>query len=153
MKANAWIISITDTVSVSVGEFELIHILPDTPELFNVPRAPVYCQQVLVWQNKIIPVMNLAQRFGLKRPSAINSSVIASIFAYRAENTGLPEYGALLLTTTPRRSEVSDDQACPLPSELYLWTHYVRSCFQETETKKAIPILKLELLFGHQDGV
>lgn len=151
MKATAWIISITDSVSAAVGEFELIHILPDDPELFNVPRSPAYCQQVFVWQNKIIPVMNLAKRFGLEKESAINNHVITSIFAYRAENTGLPEYGALLLNATPYRSEVSDAQACPLPTELYSWTHYVRSCFQETETKKAIPILKLERLFGYQD--
>lgn len=151
MKANAWIISITDTLSAAVGEFELIHLLPDNPVLFTVPRSPAYCQQVFVWQNKIIPVMNLAKRFGLENQSAINSPVIASIFAYRAENTGLPEYGALLLTTTPHRSEVSDEQACQLPTELSSWTHYVRSCFQETETKKTIPILKLERLFGYQD--
>ncbi len=152
MKVSAWIISITDTVSASVGEFELVHILPDNPVLFNVPTAPYYCQQVFIWQNKIIPVMNLAARFGLEKPAVTNDHFIVSIFAYRAEKTGLFEYGALLLTATPYRTEVSDDQACPLPTDLSAWTHYVRCCFQDTETQKAIPILNLERLFAYQDN-
>jgi chemotaxis signal transduction protein len=152
MKVPAWIISITDTVSASVGEFELVHILPDNPTLFTLPKSPPYCRQVFVWQDKIIPMMNLAERFGLEKQS-VSSHFIVSIFAYRAEKTGQIEYGALCSNTTPRRTEVSDTQACPLPADLSAWTQYVRCCFQETETKKAIPILKLERIFAYQNGV
>lgn len=152
MKVPAWIISITDNVSVAVGEFELIHILPDNPILFNVPTAPYYCQQVFIWQHKIIPIMNLAARFGLDNPAMTYDDFVVGIFAYRAEKTGLFEYGALLLTATPYRTEVSDEQACPLPTDLFAWKHYVRCCFQDTETQKAIPILNLERLFAYQDN-
>jgi chemotaxis signal transduction protein len=152
MKATAWIISITDTVLASVGEFELVHVLTDSPALFKVPKSPHYCQQVFVWQHKIIPIMNLAARFGVEGKSATNSPVI-SIFAYRAEKTGLLEYGALFLNATPRRSEVSDEQVCQLPTDLSSWRYYLRSCFQEIDTQKVIPILKLERLFAPQDGV
>jgi len=152
MKVSAWIISITDTVFASVGEFELVHVLPDNPSLYKVPKAPHYCQQVFVWQNKIIPVMNLAVRFGLEQESATTHHFI-SIFAYRAEKTGLLEYGALSLNATPTRTEVSDEQVCKLPTDLSPWRHYFRSCFQETNTQIIIPILKLECLFAYQDGV
>lgn len=153
MKAQAWIISITDTVFAAVGEFELVHILPDNAVLHRVPKTPDYCQQVFIWQNRIIPVMNLATRFALKQESTINDRFVISIFAYRAENTGLLEYGALFLTDTPRRSEVSDEQVCSLPDDLSAWKHYVKSCFQEIKTQKAIPILRLERLFAYQDDL
>jgi chemotaxis signal transduction protein len=153
MKVPAWIISITDTMFVAVGEFELVHVLPDSPVLYKVPKAPHYCQQVFVWQNKIVPVMNLAARFGLEQKQAINEHLVISIFAYRTEKTRLIDYGALFLTATPRQSEVSDQQVCQLPSHLSAWRHYVRSCFQETDTQKEIPILKLERLFAYQDSV
>jgi len=151
MKVPAWIISITDTLSVAVGEFELIHVLPDNPELFNIPTAPPYCQQVFIWQNKIIPVMNLAERFGLEKNATPNDHRVMTIFAYRTEKTALPEYGALSLNATPRRSEVSDTQACPLPTELSAWVNYVRCCFQDAESQQSIPILKLEHLFAYQN--
>jgi len=153
MKVPAWIISITDTLSAAVGEFELIHVLPDNPELFSIPTAPPYCQQIFVWQNKIIPVMNLVERFGLEKNATPDDHRVMTIFAYRTEKTALPEYGALSLNATPRRSEVSDTQACPLPAELSSWTNYVRCCFQDTESQQAIPILKLEHLFAYKNGV
>lgn len=153
MKVSAWIMSITDTVSVSVGEFELVHILTDNPILFTVPTAPLYCQQVFVWQNKIIPLMNLAARFGLPETSTLSDSIVVSIFAYRAEKTGLIEYGALVSNATPRRSEVSNEQACPLPTDLSAWQPYIRCCFQETNTPKATMILNLEHLFASQNNL
>jgi len=153
MKVPSWIISITDTLSAAVGEFELIHVLPDYPELITVPKTPLYCRQVFVWQNKIIPVMNLAERFGLETNAAGNDRSVMTIFAYRTEKTALPEYAALCLNTTPKRSEVADTQACSLPAELSSWTNYVRCCFQDTESQQAIPILKLEHLFAYQNDV
>lgn len=152
MKVPAWIIPITDTVLVAVGEFELVHILPDKPEFFKVPQAPYYCQQVFTWQNRIIPIMNLAARFGYQT-EAIGENYIIGIFAYRAEITELIEYGALFLNKAPRRIDVGDTQACLVPDHLQALTPYVWSCFQEFGTQKVIPILKLARLFAHQNKV
>jgi chemotaxis signal transduction protein len=150
MKAPAWIMPITDNLSVAVGQFELVHILPDKPTLFTVPKTPSYCQQVLVWQNKIIPVMSLATRFGEQKDSTIAEHSIIAIFAYRSEITNLIEYGALFVNNTPRRVEVGNEQASPLPPDLVAWTQYISCCFQETDTEQVIPILKLECLFAAQ---
>lgn len=150
MKAQAWILSITDTLFAAVGEFELVHILPDSVELYKVPKAPHYCQQVFVWQNKVIPVMDLAARFGFEQNLTTKEHFFISIFAYRAEKTGLIEFGALLLTDTPRRKAVSDEQACALTTDLYAWRQCFKSCFKDSDTQKEIPVLKLERLFGYQ---
>jgi chemotaxis signal transduction protein len=145
MKAPAWIVSLTNNLSVAVGEFELVHILPDLPVLIDIPQTPSYCHQVFIWQHKIVPVMNIAMRFATIES---NSNPVMAIFAYRTE-TGSVEYGALLLTTMPRRVEVSNKQACALPTDLQLWLPYIRCCFQETEDN-VIPILNLEQLFAAQ---
>lgn len=147
-KVPAWVISITDNLSVAVGEFELVHVLPDVPVLFSVPKAPPYCSQVFIWQNKIIPVMNLAAKLAYQQQASPDAHFIICIFAYRAEVTGLVEYGAIFIKNTPRRIEVGDDQACPLPHELDAWQPYSCCCFQESKTGLVIPILKLEHLFA-----
>lgn len=153
MTVTAWIVPLTNTVSAAVGEFELIHILTDAPVLFTLPRTPSYCQQVFVWNNKIIPLMNLVEKFALEDTATNNRHIIVSIFAYRAKKIGHPEYGALLLNATPYRREVSDEQACQLPLEFSAWSGCVWSCFQDVDTQKTIPILKLEQLFGNQAGI
>lgn len=150
MKAQAWILSITDTLFAAVGEFELVHVLPDSVELHKVPKAPHYCQQVFVWQNKVIPVMDLAARFGFQQKSTTNAHSFISIFAYRAETTGLIEFGALMLADTPRRKEISDEQSCALTTDLYAWRQYFKSCFKDSGTQKETPVLRLERLFSYQ---
>jgi chemotaxis signal transduction protein len=145
MKVPAWIISLTDNVSAAVGEFELVHILPDIPVLIEIPKTPIYCNKVFVWQHKIIPMMDIAVRFASTQS---NTNPIVGIFAYRTQ-AGLVEYGALLLTTMPRRLEVSDEQACALPTDLQHWRPYIKCCFQETQDQ-VIPILNIERLFVAQ---
>lgn len=145
MKVFAWLIELTDTTYAAVGEFELAHILPDAPVLFDIPHTPAHCQQVFVWQNKIIPVMNMTARL---TKTINNTNQLVGIFAYRTDS-GRIDYGALLLNAMPRRLEVSDEQACDLPAYLQAWKPYVRSCFQDTENH-VIPILNLERIFAAQ---
>jgi chemotaxis signal transduction protein len=147
MKATAWIIEIVEGFLGAVGEFELIHILPDNPQLFRIPRTPNYCQQVFIWQNRIIPVLNPAK----KLLNIEAQGKIIAIFAYRNPKTNYIEYGALFITDTPSRVEVSDEQAVSLPENLKTWSFYTKCCFQDTDTQNIIPILKIEQLFEAQD--
>lgn len=143
MKAPAWIIAITNELLAAVGEFELIHVLPDVPTLFKIPKTPDDCSQVLIWQNRIIPVLNLAARLA----NSTEQGSIIGIFAYRTEQQAI-NYGALFINGTPKRITVSDEQASPLPVELQAWASYIRCCFQDSSSKQVIPILKLEQLFA-----
>ena len=147
MKAIAWIIDIADSFQSAVGEFELIHILPDNPKLFKIPKTPEYCQQVFIWQNRIIPVLNPAK----KLLNFQTEGKIIAIFAYRNQKTNYIEYGALFIADTPNRIEVSDEQAVSLPTDLKPLSIYIKCCFQETDTQNIIPILKIEQLFEAQD--
>lgn len=154
MKATAWILSVTPNLFVAVGEFELVHILPDNPVLFKVPKSPGYCNQVFVWQNKIIPLMDLAARFEVEgRGSGTNEGYKVGIVAYRAEKTGVPGYGALFLKSTPRQVEVGDEQGIVFPASFEAWHQYVSSCFKTEDTEEAIMILRLNRLFAEPDCV
>lgn len=143
MKAFAWIMEIAEGFLGAVGEFELIHILPDYPQLFQIPKAPDHCQQVFIWQNRIIPVLNPAK----KLLNCSEQGKIIAIFAYKNQKTNYIEYGALFITDTPNRIEVSDEQLVALPTHLQTWSLYTKCCFQDTKTQKIIPILKIEQLF------
>lgn len=147
MKATAWIIEIAENFFGAVGEFELIHILPDYPQLFKIPKTPDYCQQVFIWQNRIIPMLNPAKK--LLNIDAQGKTI--AIFAYRNQKTNYIEYGALFIANTPNRIEVSDEQAVTLPIHLKPLSIYIQCCFQETDTQNIIPILNIEQLFKAQD--
>jgi hypothetical protein len=140
---------------VAVGEFELVHTITDLPPLFVIPKTPHYCQQVMYWQNQIVPVMNLAARFlppvdysANDYESDTHRLGALSIFTYQHENTQSINYGALLLHSAPKHCEVSDIEQCALPVEFAAWKYYMISCFKNTQTQKAIPIIRLERLFA-----
>ena len=148
MNATAWIISITPTLTVSVGEFELVHILPDKPILHKIPKSPRYCEHIIVWENKIIPIMDLSVRLGFTESTDLTSkNTIVGVFAYRAEDTGKPGFGAFFMNATPRRCEVSDTQGCDLPNTFKHWKRYVSSSYKIEENGEETVIIRLNRLF------
>lgn len=147
-KATAWILPITPTVDAAVGELELVHLLPEPPPLFGIPGTPDYCRRVLVWQDRIVPLMDLAERFAAPGRDAASVPGLIGVFAYRPEGGGPTGHGALLLRGIPWRLEVGDDQACPLPAWLAGWAPYAGSCFQPEGPHPAVPILRLGRVFA-----
>jgi chemotaxis signal transduction protein len=150
--ASAWLIPITSNHSVAVGEFELVHILPDQPVLFNVPRAPTYCRQVLVWQDRIIPVLDLSKRFRFVDDTLLpfdnTTTALVGICIYQSEHTKHVEYGALLMHDTPVHGEVDDKQVCDIDTDLSAWRYFMSSCFRIENTQQIVPVLRLERLFA-----
>ncbi|MGZ8218965.1 chemotaxis protein CheW [Methylomagnum sp.] len=149
-RATAWMLPITKAMSAAVGEFELVHILLDRPVLFDVPRAPAHCRHVLVWQDRIVPLMDLGARFGApgRNPGPIAEAGVIGIVAYQPVATDHFEYGALRLEAIPWRSEVADEQACAFPSWLEVWRPYASACFQPEGPRSAVPILRLDRLLS-----
>lgn len=152
--ATAWIFRITPSISAAVGELELVHLLPEHPILYAVPQAPHYCRHVMVWRQKIVPVMNLAARLQTAAGRGETATTPTpdthqrlGIFAYR-DDAAKPAYGALFLASLPRRYAVSDAQMCRLPADFTTWTPYVMSCFQDRTAEQAIPILNLNRVFS-----
>ncbi len=143
MESTAWVLALDDQLRAAVGERELIHLI-EAPALLEVPLSPYYCRQVILWNNLLLPAMDLAARIH-KQPKANHNWKLAGIVAYQPEPNVAPGYGALLLAALPKRTQVTDTQACSLPERPDGWRELAISCFRQGED--TIPILDLPHLF------
>lgn len=142
-ESTAWMLALDDRLRAAVGERELIHLI-EAPTLLEVPLSPYYCRQAILWNNLLLPAMDLAAWLH-KQPKANNNWKLAGIVAYQpAPNVALG-YGALLLAAIPKRTQVTDTLACSLPECPNGWRELAISCFRQAE--EAIPILDLPHLF------
>ena len=58
-KAAAWVMKVDDSLYVSVSQMELVHII-NTPSLIKVPQTPKFCQDIILWNDNILPVVDLS---------------------------------------------------------------------------------------------
>jgi len=149
-EATAWLLSFNGHLRAAVGELELVHVLPEPPTLFAIPDTPDYCRQVLVWQEHLLPLVDLGARLlGDRHPQSDTVAAIdklIGILACQRSPGEPPEYGGLLLDQVPTRIRVSDDRACALASEPGEWTSLAISCFEDDD-HGPIPVLDVPRLF------
>ena len=150
-EAQAWVLSFDKRLRAAVGELELVHVLPEAPTLIEIPDTPSYCRHVILWQQRVIPVMNLAARLLGERQTeshAVVASIdtLVGILAYQSAPGEPPGHGALLLSRVPTRARVSDSQACGLPAKPEQWASLAISCFEHRD-HGPIPVLDVPRLF------
>lgn len=149
--ARGWLLGLPGQRTVAIGERELIHILPEAPLLYEIPRAPRHARRALAWQARILPVLDLAELF---HAAALDADTpLVGVVAYRA--AGVARLGALALHGVPRRFETSDTQSCELPPALQALAPGCLSCLEHPD-HGAVPILHLSALFsasGRMAGV
>ena len=140
--ATAWVMELGAGYRAATGVREMVHLLPD-PELFDIPHAPPHCRQVLVWEDDVLPVVDLA--VWLSGEPQTDHKSHACILGYRPGPGESAMLGALLVAGIPKRVTVADDQACSAPEQPMLWRELTLSCFSRNGV--AIPILNLAALF------
>ena len=140
-RMNAWLLDFGDACMAAVGTRELLHLV-DAPATFVVPYTPEYCRRVVLWQERLLPVMDIAARLGAQPRTAPFLAVIG----YQNQRGEYPQFGALMLSSPPRQLAVSDERACRLPDENIAWRGLAISCFEHQGT--AVPILNLRRIFG-----
>lgn len=143
-EAKAWLLPLDEQLLAATGEFEISQIITE-PQLYPVPGAPAHCNRVCNWQNRLLPVLDLATWLRGNGSVMRDRSVVA-IAAYREESDALPNYGGLLLAATPRQITVDDNQACPLPARPVNWPRIAISCFRHQD--QAVPIIDLGTVFS-----
>ena len=143
--SNAWLLPLGDRLNIAVGEYEIMHLV-HFPALFAVPGTPFYCNQVLVWQNQILPVMDLAA--WVQGQSHKREQKLIAIAAYTEPGSDATQHAGLLLEDVPRKVIVDDGTACDLPNEpnTDAWKRIAISCFKYTE--HAVPIIDLQTVFS-----
>ena len=150
-ECNGWILQLQGDQYVAIGELELVHVIPDSPELFSVPQSPYYCRYVVIWHGQLLPVMDLASCLaGKDFRSQVGISglkTLVAVIAYQAHRQDEAQYGALLLSKLPERIKVGDAQACTLPEHPEEWATLAISCFAHPNYGP-IPILDLPYIFS-----
>ena len=143
--SNAWILPLDHNLNVAVGEYEILHLV-HFPALFAVPGAPFYCRQVLVWQNQILPAMDLSA--WLQGKAQQRDQKLVAIAAYTDPDTHATQYAGLILDDIPRQVMVDDSQACDLPDteQRSEWQRIAISCFNHSE--RSVPIIDLTTVFS-----
>lgn len=139
---NAWLLDFGDSCQAAVGTRELLHLV-DTPATFEVPCTPIYCRHVVLWQDRLLPVMDIAARIGV----APRIASLIAVVGYQQHRGEYPQFGAIMLAAPPQQLSVSNEQTCPLPSQSSGWQELSISCFEHQGTP--VPILNLSYIFSN----
>ena len=142
----AWVLDLGAGLQAATGPLETLHVVHQ-PTAYLVPGSPFYCQRVLVWEDQILPMMELAPwLYGAAHSEADQNNIIAVIVAYQDQPQQEPNYGALRLADLPRQINVDDEHACPLPDTPEGWSSIASACFEYQQW--ALPILDLATIFS-----
>jgi chemotaxis signal transduction protein len=146
---KAWLLPLGEGRLVAIGEYEMVHIIPEWVRLQSIPHCPAYCHKVFMWQGHLIPVFDLQawlhQRGNVAEDTAQDSSPIICIVAYKDDNRNV-SFGGMLLSALPYRCEVYDSQICDYPEEEDRWRSIAVSCFSGPNGMPS-PVLDLSRIF------
>ncbi|HEY6096372.1 MAG TPA: chemotaxis protein CheW [Gallionellaceae bacterium] len=137
---KAWLLDLGASNRAAVGVRELLHLI-DAPRTHEIPCTPAYCRHAVLWQDRLLPVMDMAGRLG----GELQTGSLLAVVGYQQVRGELPRFGALMLASPPRQVEVSNEQACDLPEEAQRWKSLAISCFDYQGD--AVPVLNLGRIF------
>jgi chemotaxis signal transduction protein len=154
LESNGWLLKLRGQVRAAVGLRELVHVLPYSPRLYAVPQTPPHARHVILWEGKIVPVVDLVAYLeagaedGLRTAtSRLSLDHLVGIVAYQTAPGSEISLAGMLLGKVPERIRVTDDQACALPDSPPGWHQVAISCFEHPE-HGVVPILDLPRLFA-----
>ncbi|MBE9562536.1 MAG: hypothetical protein IMF12_06710 [Proteobacteria bacterium] len=144
--SRAWLLDFGSGLQAAVGHHEMWQVLI-SHKLFNVPGTLPYCNEVLIFQNQILPILDMSQ---LLEGQKINqaSEPIVGITAYQNEPSQPVQYACLHLATMPQNIYVHDEQECELPTQQKHWKSLALCCFSYKDM--VIPIINLAHLFSER---
>lgn len=104
---SAWLLTPNDGFKVALGESQMAEYLRD-PELHLIPNTVEYCNQVVLWRDSFIPVMDLNLILG---DAALDNEHMV-VLGYQEYSGQKPQYVAIKLVGEVERIAVTDDMAC-----------------------------------------
>lgn len=143
MSATAWLLRSERTLA-AVGEFELVHLLEQFP-LWKVPRARLGLEYVVLWQEHVVPVVDLVKWLALGQRT--QKPAYLGIVAYRPGPARAVHYGGILLDALPVRHAVDDAAAVSIDALGHNWHRAIHAGFRG-ETTGVVPVLDLARVFA-----
>ena len=146
---RAWMLPLAEGAHAAIGEYEMVHIIPEWVRLQAIPRCPEYCHKVFTWQGQLIPIFDphvyIRPKGQVAADAAQNTTPVICIVAYEDDNHKVC-YGGLLLNAIPFRTDVVDVQLCDFPDGNGKWNNIAVSCFSDPVGGRT-PILDLPRIF------
>lgn len=142
--SSAWLLDLPSGHPVAVAERDIIYIFTELATIFPIPQTPAHVSGVLIWQQRLVPLIDLGVYLRGTFPPELNREYGVMVLL------ALPgaKLGALVLKHIPERVEVFDSQQCELPTSSSVhWDSIALSCFRH-ETRGEVPILNLSAVFG-----
>jgi chemotaxis signal transduction protein len=140
--SRAWLLDFGRNLQAACGHHEMWQVLI-SPTLFSVPYTPFYCDSVLIFQDNILPVLDIVSLF--EGQKIVQENRVIGIAIYQ-ENPNEPiHYAGVQLADMPRSIFVTDDQFCELSADQPFQEPLAISCF--SHENQAIPILDFAYLF------
>ena len=124
--------------------------LVEQPRIVPVPGMPFFCDGLVSWQGRWLPLIDLQAYLGKEgraAPTQPCSHVL--IVAYQASPAQPIEYGAFNAPWLVRMVQVSNSQQCPLPTDHSQFHLPAISCFQYQG--RAVPVLDPSRMFTRPD--
>lgn len=143
VEAMAWIVTLDGGLRAAVAEREMIHLVEHST-FETIPQTPLHCQQVLLWEGELLPVMDLTAWLTGQPAGRAHASV--GIVGWQEGPGMAPQYGALLFTGPPEKVLVKDEQVCDLPEQPSGWEAVAISCF--SHDGQPVPILDMPHIFS-----
>jgi chemotaxis signal transduction protein len=154
LESNGWLLKLRGQWRAAVGLRELVHVLPYSPRLYMVPHTPPHARHVILWEGKIVPVVDLvayleagAERGLRTATNRLSLDRLVGIVAYQTAPGSEVSLAGMLLGKVPERIRVTDEQACALPESPPGWRQIAISCFEHPDYG-VVPILDLPRLFS-----
>ena len=147
----AWLLSPGHACTVAVGKFEVRHLLTN-PKTYCLPRAPEYCRRLLWWNDRLVPIFDLAgwmvDADGVTRAVNSEESLSASIYAIVGYNTITSpiEYGAFEILEPPKMVYVKDSDFMTPDNKFAAKKAAIHSCFNDDG--RSIPIINVGKIFS-----
>lgn len=144
-KASAWVMKVDETFYASVSQMELVHII-NSPYTINIPKSPEYCQNLIIWNDNILPVVDLSRLLINVDSSTIHD--VVAVITYKDSNNNI-QYGGISLSCSPDLEHVENNQICELPENIKNLQTISLSCFLSKDGYE-VPILDLNKLFSRK---
>lgn len=119
----AWVLSPDEHFKMALDESSMQEYIRD-PQLYSIPDAVDYCNQIVLWRNNFTPVIDLSLILGGEALDAQHMAVVA----YQEYAEQKPKYLAIKLVSEVQRLTVMDDAACDWPEDYPLELQPIVEC-------------------------
>lgn len=142
---DGWLLHVSSELRAAVGLREMLHVLPDERTLHAVPRSRAYASRVIVWQQRLLPLIDLNVYLFGSAPASGECMIGIVACAGDPKSDSPVQLAGLRISRAPEKIQVADSQVCELPADAPKWRSIAASCFRHPQ-HGAVPILDLPAL-------